>query len=159
MKSGWLILAVAALLGITAFSFRLAISRSAECGCAASARSADAREALAWMKSELHLDDAEFDKVCALHEAYLPKCDAMCGRIEEAGARLSGALCHSGSLTTEVQAALSDYDAQRAECLRATLEHLTQTASVMKPEARRAFLEKVLPHLLASHQHVSEVTR
>jgi hypothetical protein len=39
------------------------------------------------------------------------------------------------------------------------LRHLSETAAVMKPEAGRAFMQKVLPHLLTTHQHVSEVTR
>jgi hypothetical protein len=160
MKTGWLILMVAALLGVGGFTARLASTKSeAECvSCAANTR--DAKTALAWMKKEFQLDDAEFQKVCSLHEAYLPKCDAMCERMREAGTRLSSILLQSGpGISPEAEAALRDYETLRAECQRATLRHLNETALLMKPEVGRAYMQKVLPHLLATHQHVSEVTR
>jgi hypothetical protein len=160
MKTGWLILMVAALLGIAGFTARLALHKSeAMClHCAVDKRGAPT--ALAWMKKEFQLDDTEFQKVCALHEAYLPKCDAMCERIQEAGTRLSAALLQDATGTSPAaESALSDYEALRAECQRATLQHLRETALLMKPEAGRAYMQKVLPHLLSTHQHVSEVTR
>lgn len=160
MKTGWLILMVAALLGVAGFTARLAQSKSeSSCvSCAANVR--DPGTALAWMKSEFQLSEEEFQKVCSLHEAYLPKCDAMCERMKEAGTRLSSILTQSGpGMTPEAEAALRDYETLRAECQRATLGHLAETARVMKPEAGRAYMKKVLPHLLTTNQHVSEVTR
>lgn len=160
MKTGWLILMVAALLGVAGFTGRLALSKSeASCvSCAANAR--EPRTALAWMRSEFQLSEEEFEKVCSLHEAYLPKCDAMCERMKEAGTRLSSILTQSGpGMSPEAETALRDYETLRAECQRSTLRHLAETARVMKPEAGRAYMKKVLPHLLNTNQHVSEVTR
>jgi hypothetical protein len=77
----------------------------------------------------------------------------------DASTKLNATLQGSPGMTPEVEAALRDYEAMRAECLHATLRHLSETAAVMKPEAGRAFMQKVLPHLLTTHQHVSEVTR
>ena len=176
MKTGWLILMVAALLGIAGFTARLALTKSGAGCLSCSANTRDTPTSLAWMKKEFQLDDAQFQQVCSLHEAYLPKCDAMCERIREAGTRLSTILLQeqqqqqqqSGAgagagvdavASPEAEAALRDYEAVRAECQRATLHHLHETARLMKPEAGRAYMQKVLPHLLTTHQHVSEVTR
>ncbi len=160
MKTGWLILAVAALLGTTAFAVRYAAGRAQVAECASCCMPpADAHHALAWMKSDFNLDDAEFDKVCALHEAYLPKCDAMCARMAEAGAKLTGVLRDGAGMTPQAEAELRAYEALRAECTHAMMRHLTETAAVMKPEARRAFLDRVLPHLLSTHQHLTEITQ
>lgn len=159
MKTGWLILMGAVLLGLTAFCARLALCNADAAKCASCiANSRDARTALAWMQADFQISDAEFQKICALHDAYLPQCDAMCERMAEAGTKLSS-LLQSGGMTPEAEAALRDYETLRAECQRATLRHLTATAALMKPEAGRAFMQKVLPHLLTTHQHVSEVTR
>lgn len=160
MKSGWLILAGALLIGIAGFSARL-LCESGHSACIhGTANSRNAEVALAWMKSEFKLSDNEFKEVCALHESYLPECDAMCERVAQSSAKLSSQLMKDGArMTPEVEAALHDYETLRAECLHAMLRHISDTAAVMRPEAGRAFMEKVLPHLLATHQHVSEVTR
>jgi hypothetical protein len=160
MKTGWLILTIAALLGLAAFGTRLVLCKTDTISCAAcAANSGDARTALAWMETELDLSEAEFAKVCTLHKAYLPKCDAMCQRMAVAGSKLTTLLAGSNGMTPEADAALREYETLRAECQRATLRHLTDTAALMKPEAGRAYMQKVLPHLFVTHQHVSEVTR
>ncbi|QIF01777.1 hypothetical protein [Roseimicrobium sp. ORNL1] len=160
MKTGWLIFIIAVLLAGAGFTARVLSGKSAgPCSSCATMAAPDTATSLAWIKKEFHLDDAEYQRVCALHDAYLPQCDAMCERIQKAGTRVSAALLEGGSrITPEVEAALRDYEILRAECQRNTLRHLTETAGVMKPEAGRAYMAKVLPHLLTTHQHVSEVT-
>lgn len=164
MKTGWLILVVAALIAFAAFiTMRVLCGTNTSAACAACAvcdsGTGDATTSLAWVKRDFQLSDAEFQKVCALHDAYLPQCDAMCQRMTDSGTRLSSLLQSSTSITPESEAALREYESLRAECQRATLHHLTETAAVMKPEAGRAFMHKVLPHLLTARQHVAEVTR
>ena len=161
MKTGWLILIIAALLAGAGYTVSK-LSGRASISCASCAMSTpDTAATLSWMKKEFRLEDAEYQKVCALHDAYVPQCDAMCARIQRAGAQVSAALlkAEGGSrITPEVEAALREYEDLRADCQRTMLSHLVETANVMKPEAGRAYMEKVLPHLLSTHQHVSEVT-
>lgn len=160
MKTGWLILAVAVLLGLAAFGTRLALCKTDTIPCAScGADYRHARTALAWMETEFDLSEAEFARVCTLHEAYLPQCDAMCQRMAVAGSKLTALLAGSNGMTPEADAALREYETLRGECQRATLRHLTDTAALMKPETGRAYMQKVLPHLFVTHQHVSEVTR
>jgi len=155
MKPGWLILLGAVILcGAGYFSSRLLGGRGCvECEVALR----KAPDALAWVKNDFALSDSEFTKVCALHEAYLPKCDAMCKRMASASERLSQTLQSSPALNGEADAALREYEIARNECQRETLQHILDTASMMNPEAGRAFLGGVLPHLLTSRQHVSEL--
>lgn len=155
MKSGWLILIGAVILSGTGyFSSRLVGGRACAACDVASLKTPDA---LAWMRRDFALSDDEFTKVCALHDAYLPHCDSMCQRMEAASNHVSSALRASPAMTGEAQTALREYETARAECQRATLQHVLDTAAVMKPEAGRAFVQKVLPHLLTSRQHVSEL--
>lgn len=158
MKSGLLILLVALLLSGTGyFSSRLLKGRSSEECAACAASSVKTTDALSWMQRDFALSDAEFAKVCELHNAYIPRCDAMCQRMAAASSRLSSSLQPNPVMTAEAQAALHEYEAARDECQRATLQHVLDTAAVMKPEAGRSFVQKVLPHLLTSRQHVSEL--
>ena len=158
MKSGLLILLGAVLLGGTGyFSSHLLGGRNSEECAACVASSVKTTDALAWMQHDFALSDDEFAKVCALHNDYLPHCDAMCQRMAAASERLSNALQPNPVMTAEAQAALHEYEAARDECQRATLQHVLDTAAVMKPEAGRSFVQKVLPHLLTSRQHVSEL--
>lgn len=155
MKTGWLILLGAVVLSGTGyFSSRLPRDRACTSCDVAQLKSADA---LAWMRRDFDLSDDEFVKVCALHDAYLPLCDSMCKRMEEATTHLASALQTSHSMTKEAEAALREYETARAECQRATLQHVLDTSAVMKPKAGGEFVQKILPHLLTSSQHVSEL--
>lgn len=153
MKLGWLILVGAVILSVAGYlSSRLVGARPCAACDVASLKTPDA---LAWIRRDFALSDDEYAKVCALHDAYLPHCDSMCQRMEAASNRLSNALQASPSMTGEAQDALREYETARAECQRASLQHVLDTAAVMKPEAGRAFMQNVLPHLLTSRQHVS----
>lgn len=161
MKTGWLVLGGAVLIILASFSIRFAGSKMDDNTACVSCHddSRDTRTALAWMKKEFQLNDMEFQKVCTLHEAYLPKCDVMCKRMSETSSKLIELLQTSGSITPEIEAALSANESSRSECQRETLRHLMDTAAVMRPEVGRSFLKKVLPHLLATQQHLTEVQR
>ena len=43
---------------------------------------------LAWLKKEFNLGDAEYARIVALHQAYLPKCAERCRVIEQQSAKL-----------------------------------------------------------------------
>jgi len=135
----------------------LAKSRAAESCEACAANPQKTTDALAWMRREFSLNDEEFAKVCALHDEYLPHCDEMCRRMAAANERLAHALERGPTMTEEAQAALHEYDQAEADCRHQTLQHVLKTAAAMKPEAGRAFVQRILPHLLVSRQHVSDL--
>ena len=158
MKSGLLILLGALFLsGVGYFSSHLLGHRDAVDCTACAATSLKPSEALAWMRHDFALSDDEFARVCALHASYLPRCDAMCQRMAAATAHVSSALQSNPAMTAEARAALHEYEVARDECERDTLQHVLDTAAVMKPEAGRSFVQKVVPHLLVSRHHVSEL--
>lgn len=161
MKTGWLVLGGAVLIILASFGLRFADSKKDSNPVCMSCHddSRDTRVVLGWMKEEFQLNDMEFQKVCTLHEAYLPKCDAMCKRMTEASSKLIEMLQTSGGITPEIEAAISANESLRSECQRETLRHLMDTAAAMRPEVGQSFLKKVLPHLLATQQHLTEVQR
>ncbi len=158
MKSGWPIFIAVLLLSIIGYfsshwlSGYRASEKCAECNMALS----NPADALAWMQHDYALSAHEFAKVCALHEAYVPQCNVMCQQIAKSTALLTETLRASPTMTEEAQTVLRDYEAARADCLRKTLQHVLDTAAAMKPEAGRAFLQKVLPDILTSRQHVQD---
>jgi hypothetical protein len=159
MKLGWLILLGAfALLGAGYYASNWLTKPADAAGCDACAvASQKTPDALAWMRRNYSLSEEEFSKVCALHDSYLPKCDQMCQRMAAATKHLSEALKVSPTMTDEAKAALDEYERAQAMCQQATLQHLLDTAATMKPDAGRAFVQDVLPHLLASRRHVSDL--
>lgn len=159
MKTGGLILLGTLLLSSIGYLSSRWLSgnqRAAQCA-ACNMASLETGKALAWMRKDFALSDEEFVKVCALHDAYLPQCDAMCERIKHARERVIASLHDQQRMNPETETALRDYEAARAECQRDSLKHVLDTAAVMKPEAGRAFVQKVVPHLLISRQHISDV--
>ncbi len=159
MKPGWFILLGAlGLLGAGYFGSNWLVKGHDAATCpACEVSSLKTTDALAWMRRDYALNDEEFAKVCALHDDYLPRCDKMCQRMAAATTRLSDALKASPDMTEEAKAALSEYEQAEAACRSETLQHLLKTAAVMKPEAGRAFVQQVLPHLLTSRRHVSDL--
>jgi hypothetical protein len=159
MKLGpFILIGALCLLGIGYTGSQwFAKSRTSESCDACAVAPQKTADALAWMRGEFSLSDEEFAKVCSLHDEYLPHCDEMCRRMAAANERLAHALEGGLTMTGEAQAALREYDQAEADCRHQTLQHVLRTAAVMKPEAGRAFVQQVLPHLLVSRRHVSDL--
>ena len=96
--------------------------------------------ALAWLKQEYQLTDAQFALVRQLHEAYLPKCREMCRRIDEKNAELQKLLAATNVVTPEIKGALAEAARCRVDCQGAMLEHFYEVARVMPPEKGRRYL-------------------
>src|SRR5215470_3749863 len=47
---------------------------------------------LIWLRREFHLTDVQFQRIQALHSAYVGKCDLTCQRIMDANAALDAAI-------------------------------------------------------------------
>jgi Spy/CpxP family protein refolding chaperone len=95
---------------------------------------------LAWLKAEYHLTDAQFAQVTRLHDAYRPKCAAMCRRIDEQNAKVQQLLAATNAVSPEIKEALAQTARLRAECEAAMLQHFYEISRQMPPEQRKRYL-------------------
>lgn len=108
---------------------------------------------LAWLHRDLRLTDDQFAAVRELHVAYRPKCEAMCQRIMDARSQAEALAAADRQMTPELAAALRKYGEVQADCRRAMIEHLYQTAALLDPDQAKRYLESMLPHALGAPQH------
>jgi hypothetical protein len=104
---------------------------------------------LEWLRQDLRLDEAQFDKVKTLHLAYRPKCQDLCMRAEAAETALREVL---GDPQKDPTAALKIRAELHLECQQAMLTHVRQTAACMTPVQARQYLDALLPHVLGLRQ-------
>lgn len=101
------------------------------------------KPALAWMQQEYHLNDAQFARLCELHDAYRPTCMEMCRKIDAKNAQLQKLLAVTNVITPEIKQALAEAAQIRAECEAAMLDHFYKVAQTMPPEQGKRYLEWV----------------
>lgn len=105
---------------------------------------------LEWLRHWLHLNDAQFDKVKALHLAYRPKCQELCQRVQEAEAALRAGMDDPRKdLTVELRVCAD----ARLECQRQMLAHVRETAACMDAVQAGKYLDAMLPHVLGLASH------
>ena len=111
MKKGGLILLAGLLLGSAAFSgfYYLGTAPSRN-------MMQEPQPELAWLKQEFKLSDAEFARITALHEAYLPQCGERCRAIAQQNARLKELLAKDSIVTSEIENLLNERAKTRAQC-------------------------------------------
>jgi hypothetical protein len=138
MKRSWLIIFGGLVLAVCAYLCiyfgKTAAERSVE---------RSNRPELAWLQMEFHLTDAQLARVMELHNAYAPKCDAMCREIDAKNAQLQKLLAATNVVTPEIKQAIAQAAAIRAECETAMLDHFYKVAQTMPPERGRRYLEWV----------------
>ena len=100
----------------------------------------EAQPELAWLKKEFNLSDAEFDRISALHDAYLPQCGERCRLIEEQNLKLKQLLAKEVSVTSEIQTLLAERAKTRALCETEMLKHFHEVSQAMPPEQGRRYL-------------------
>ncbi len=145
MKRGIFILILALALVGTAFcGYRWLAEREA----LAVAEREDAE--MEWLRREFKLDDGEFSRVAALHDAYRPKCDALCAAVIEANARLDAAISDSREVTPVVTAALEEAVEVEEKCRSAMLAHLYAVSAEMEPEAGERYIAMMKPRIVQS---------
>jgi hypothetical protein len=105
---------------------------------------------LAWLKVEFHLDDAEFQRISALHAAYLPQCGEMCRRIDEQNQRVKALLAATNQMTPDIERAIAHAAELRGECQRNMLRHFYEVSRTMPPEEGRRYLQWVQERAFAS---------
>lgn len=95
---------------------------------------------LAWLKKEFNLGEAEYARIVALHEAYLPRCEERCRLIEEQNQKLKGLMAESATVTPEIQAVMEQRARMRADCEAEMLKHFIAVSQTMPPEQGRRYL-------------------
>jgi Spy/CpxP family protein refolding chaperone len=135
MKKGALILLLGLLLGAAGFSgfyfLGTALGRGLMRG---------PQPELAWLKQEFGLSDAEFARICALHEAYLPQCAERCRVTEQQNRKLKELLAQDATITPEIENLLAERAKNRAQCEVEMLKHFQEVSRAMPPEQGRRYL-------------------
>lgn len=112
---------------------------------------------LAWLKSEYHLSDAQFQRIEAVHDAYYPQCKEMCRHIAAANKKVTTLLQSANTMTPELEAALQQAEAVHTDCRTATLKHIFAVASLMPPPEARRYLHDTAPRVLGAYHSVDDV--
>jgi hypothetical protein len=89
-------------------------------------------DALAWLRVEFRLDDAQFQAIRTLHHEYSFECGRHCAAIMEARER---------------RAPAAEVAALERVCLEAITGHFRRVAALMAPEQGERYLALVLPRV------------
>ena len=149
MKRGLAILAASILLAVAGFLISRFLSGAGPIGEAVPHEAGTHLPELEWLRQEFNLSATEYERVSALHLGYLPTCELLCGKIAAARGKVRELILADRSVTPELEAALREEAALRAECQTAMLRHLYETAAALPPEKAGAYLEAMLPEVLA----------
>lgn len=105
------------------------------------------RDALAWLRSDFALTDAQFAAIRKLHDAYAVVCEQHCLAIQEAAIRRNQLKGAAGTETAVLAAAERKVEELRQVCETAIADHVRQVAAQMAPEQGRRYLALVLPKI------------
>lgn len=147
MKKGGLILLSGLLLGTAAFSGFYYLGTTP---CRTMMQ--EPQPELAWLKKEFNLSDADFARVTAMHEAYMPQCAKRCQVIEGQNVKLRELLANSPTVTPEVENLLTERAKTRALCEAEMLKHFQEVSRAMPPEQGRRYLAWVQEQTVLSAQ-------
>jgi hypothetical protein len=101
-------------------------------------------DAMAWLRTDFHLNDAQFEAIRKLHEAYAPSCAEHCRMIQEA-TKARDAL--KAADPAAVAAAERKLQELRTACETAIARHVRQVAAEMSPADGARYLALVLPKI------------
>ncbi len=101
-----------------------------------------------WLRGEFELNDAQFAKIKALHEAYMPRCALMCQRIAEANSKVDSLVDRNQAVTPEIESALKNASLVQEECREKMLAHIYAAGAVMNPESGGRYLAMMKPRLI-----------
>ena len=138
MKRAWIIVLSGLFLAVAAYACVYVAGTSARRAVATSEQ-----PALAWLQQEYQVSDAQFNHLREVHEAYRPKCMAMCCRIDSTNAQLRKLLEATNVITPEIKRTLAEAAGIRAECQAAMLAHFYQVAQTMPADQGKRYLEWV----------------
>lgn len=105
------------------------------------------KDALAWLRTDFQLTDAQFAAIRKLHEAYAVVCEQHCQAIQEAAIRRNQLKAAPGTETAVLAAADRKVEELRQVCEAAIAGHVREVAAQMAPEQGRRYLALVLPKI------------
>ena len=116
-------------------------------------RSAAARhDAMAWLRSDFHLTDAQAGAIGKLHAAYAPACDEHCRLVREAIQARDALRSARADDAAALAAAEQKVRELHATCEAALNEQVRSVAALMSPEDGRRYLALLLP-MIAGYGH------
>lgn len=119
---------------------------------------AESGDALAWLRADFRLTDAQFAEVKKLHEAYAPSCEEHCRLIQEAMRARNALQARADANPAAVAAADRSLHELRVTCETAIAAHVRKVAAVMAPEQGERYLALVLPKIADfDHQMAPDV--
>ena len=110
--------------------------------------SSDRDAELVWLRREFHLTDAQFQRIQALHTAYVGKCDLMCRRIMDANAVLDAAISRNKRVTPEIEQAIGEVARVQQECQQSMLAHVYEISEQMNPSSARRYLKMMKQRII-----------
>jgi len=111
---------------------------------------------LDWLRHEFRLSDAEMVRVRQLHNGYVPKCEAMCGKIAAKKRELETALASATNVSADAEQKLSELAALRAQCQTQMLRHFVEVSQAMPPEQGRRYLAQMQRLTLGFHEQIEQ---
>ncbi len=135
------IAAVAVLAGTAGFlSFRMGADPAVKAALAK-------QDAMAWLRTDFQLTDAQFAAIRKLHDSYSIECEEHCRAIQVA-VRARNALKAAPEAGSDALAAVDRrVAALRLACESAIAAHVRRCAAEMSPEAGQRYLGLVLPKI------------
>lgn len=103
---------------------------------------------LEWLRREYNLSDTQFSEIRARHEAHDIVCRQLCRDLIHARKKLDAAIVANPEINADVEAALTEWTAQRSRCREATIAHMYEVSSLMSSEAGKLYRERVFEHLI-----------
>jgi len=104
-------------------------------------------DAMAWLRMDFHLTDAQFAAIRELHESYAGSCEEHCRMIQEATRARNALKAAQGADAAATAAAEQKIQELRANCETAITRHVKQVAALMSPTDGQRYLDLVLPKI------------
>lgn len=104
------------------------------------------QDAMAWLRADFGLTDAQYAAIKKLHEDYSVICEQHCQAIQDA-TQILRSLRTTNAAPERLAAAESDVERLRLVCESAIATHVRNCAAEMSPEAGQRYLAMVLPKI------------
>jgi len=149
MKRSWLILFGGLFAGLLAYTCIYLHATSAQRSLEQSSH-----PELAWLQKQYRLTDTQLAQVVQLHDAYQPKCAALCRRIDDQNQKVQLLLAATNTVTPEIKQALAEAAQLRVECQSAMMQHFYEVSRAMPPDQGKLYLAWVRQETLLPGQMV-----
>lgn len=104
------------------------------------------QDAMAWLRADFGLTDAQFAAIKKLHEDYSVICEQHCLAIQNA-TRILRSLRTTNAAPERLASAEEEVEQLRILCESAIATHVRRCAAEMSPEAGQRYLAMVLPKI------------